>query len=457
MDERNYALGNESITKLLIKFSTPAIAGMVTNSLYNIIDTILIGQWVGTLAIAGIAIGFPIMMLAMAIGTMVGVGSSSLVSRSMGANDFEKASKVAGNSFVVSFCLGLVLGLLGLLFIDPLLKLFGATDTILPYAKEYMQIIFLGMPFFAFSVSSNSVARAEGSPIIAMVGMMSGTILNIILDFVFILVFHMGIEGVAYGTIISQFVNFLILFIFYISGKSKLHIKIHHLYLDIKMLKEVFAIGLSSLAMQATMSLIALVINNSLRIYGGDLYIAIYGIINRIMNFLYTPIYGIIQGVQPIIGFNYGAKKIKRVKQAFTQATLVITVMFTLSWIALEFFPNVVMSIFSSDAELIKSGTPVLRIMILMLPLLGIQTVGSTYFQAVGKALPAMILAMSRQLLFFIPLVLILPLFLGLSGVWAAYPIADFLAIGITSIWVIKEFKHLPEQEEIDTASNHSN
>ncbi len=448
MEQRNYELENENITKLLVKYSTPAIIGMVTNSLYNLVDTIVVGRGVGTLAIGGLAICFPIMMLSLAIGMTVGIGSSSIVSRSLGAKDYEKAYKVAGNSFAVSFFLGLIMTLLGIRFIEPLLKLFGSTDTILPYAKEYMQIVFLGMPFFAFSVSSNNIVRAEGSPFIAMVSMMVGTVLNIILDPIFVLVFHMGIKGVAYATIISQIVGFLFLLTYFITGKSKLHLKIHHLLLDIKILGEVFAIGFSSLVRQAAMSLLAIVLNNSLRVYGGDVYIAIYGIINRIVNFLFMPVFGVVQGLQPIIGFNYGAKKMNRVKKTFYQTTLAVTVMLTFGWAVLELFPGTVMSIFSSDAELIRSGAPILRIMTVMLPLLGIQMVGSTYFQAVGKALPATILSMSRQLLFFIPIVLLLPLYFGLSGIWATFPISDILAVIITLIWVIKELRHLSDDTE---------
>ncbi len=449
MEQRNYELGNENITKLLIKYSTPAIIGMVTNSLYNLVDTIVIGRGVGTLAIGGLAICFPIMMLALAIGMTVGIGSSSIVSRSLGAKDYEKAYKVAGNSFAVSFFLGLMLSILGLIFIEPLLKLFGATNTILPYAKEYMQIVFIGMPFFSFSVSSNNIVRAEGSPFIAMASMMVGTVLNIILDPIFVFVFHMGIKGVAYATIISQFVGFLFLLTYFIAGKSKLHLKIHHLLLDLKILGEVFAIGFSSLVRQAAMSLLAIVLNNSLRVYGGDLYIAIYGVINRVLNFLFMPIFGVVQGLQPIIGFNYGAKKMDRVKKAFYQSTLAVTLMLAFGWVLLELFPGIVLSVFSSDVELIESGAPILRIMILMLPLLGIQMVGSTYFQAVGKALPATVLSMSRQLLFFIPIVLVLPLFFGLSGIWVTFPIADVLAIIITLVWIIKELRSLQSTDTL--------
>ncbi len=450
MEKRNYELGNASISRLLIKFSTPAIIGMVTNALYNLVDTIVVGQGVGTLAIAALTIAFPIMMLNMAVGMTIGVGTASIVSRNLGAGNHEKAYKAAGNAFVVSFLLGTVMSVLGLIFIDPLLKLFGATETILPYAKQYMSIIFIGTPFFTFAVTANNIARAEGSPFIAMIGMMVGAILNIILDpiFVFDWGLGMGIRGVALATIISQFASFAFLAIYFVRGKSALHLKLHHLYPDLKLLRETFAVGFASFARQAAGSLVSVILNNLLGFYGGDLYIAIFGVINRILMFMLMPLFGIVQGLQPIVSFNYGAKKLTRVKKSLQLSFIVITAFMTGSWLILMLFPGFVMGIFSRDNVLIETGIPIMRILIAVLPVIGIQIVGATYFQAVGKALPAAILSMSRQILFLIPLVLVLPLFLGLTGIWITFPIADLLATTLTSIWFLKEVKTLTEDGE---------
>ncbi len=445
MENDNHELGSQGITKLLIKFSTPAIIGMVTNALYNLVDTIVVGRGVGTSAIAGLAISFPIQMLALALGQTVGIGAASIVSRSLGAGDREKAYKAAGNSFLTAIVLGVILMAVGLIFLEPILLLFGATKTILPFAKDYMKIIFLGSPLFIFAVSSNNIARAEGRPLIAMVSMMSGAIINIILDPIFVFIFKWGIEGAAYATLISQFVSFAFLSVYFLSKKNILHIRLEHLYPNIKILLETFAIGSASFARQAAGSILAIILNNSLKIYGGDLYIAIFGVINRVMMFMFMPVFGIVQGLQPIIGFNFGAKKMQRVKRAMFEATVVITVMMTVGFLIIQIFPNFVFGVFSEDVELIKKGVPIIRIILAMVPIIGIQIVGATYYQAVGKAIPAMIFSMARQIIFFIPLILILPLFLKLTGVWISFPISDMLSTILTLVWIMKELKTLTE------------
>ncbi len=447
MDNNNHELGNQNITKLLIKFSTPAIIGMVTNALYNLVDTIVLGRGVGTLAIAGLAIGFPIQMISLAIGQTVGIGAASIISRSLGAGNYEKAYKTAGNSFLTSIALGIIMLVLGLIFIKPLLLLFGATDTILPYADEYMRIIFLGSPFFIFAVSSNNIARSEGSPMIAMTSMMIGAILNIILDPIFVFIYGWGIAGAAYATIISQFVSFVFLAAYFLSKKNILRIKVKHLYPDIKILFETFAVGSASFARQATGSILAIILNNSLKVYGGDLYIAIFGVINRVMMFMFMPVFGIVQGLQPIIGFNFGARKMQRVKRAMFEATIVITIMMTLGFLIMQIFPSFVLSVFSKDTLLIQKGAPIMRIVLAMIPIIGIQIVGATYYQAVGKSLEAMFFSMARQVIFFIPLILTIPIFLRLTGVWLSFPIADLLSTILTVVWLMKEFKMLTEVE----------
>lgn len=456
MEKRNEELGSSNITSLLIKFSTPAIIAMVTNALYNLVDTAVVGRGVGTLAIAGLAISFPIQMLGLAIGQTVGIGSASIVSRNIGAGDYEKAYKTAGNSFATAWVLGMMISVIGFIFMDSLLVLFGATEDILPYAREYMQIIFIGSPFFAFSVSSNNIARAEGSPFVAMTSMIIGTLLNIVLDPLFVFVLKMGIAGAAWATVISQFASFAFLTVYFVSGKSALHIRLHHLYVDFKILVEIFIIGAASLARQAAGSLLAVVLNNSLKIYGGTLYIAIFGVINRVMMFMFMPIFGVVQGAQPIIGYNYGAKKMMRVKKTLYVSSLVVTVMLTITWTVLQLFPGAVIGIFSEDANLIDKGIPIMRILNMFIPIIGLQIIGATYFQSVGKAIPAMFFSMARQILFFIPTVLLLPLFFKLQGVWLSFPVTDILSTVVTVIWVLREVRLLEkehlEQQELKSA-----
>ncbi len=443
MNTRNEELENMPITQLIWKFSTPAIIAMVTNALYNLVDTAVVGRGVGTLAIGGLAISFPIQMLALAGGQTVGIGAASIVSRNLGAGNDEKAYKTAGNSFAAALMLGIILGALGLIFIDPILLLFGATENILPYAREYMQVIFIGFPFFSFAVSCNNIARAEGSPKVSMVSMIIGAGLNMILDPIFVFGLNLGIRGAALATIVSQIASFCFLVYYFTSGKSRLDIKLHHLILDIKILMEMIAVGSASFVRQAAGSILAIALNNSLRIYGGDLYIAIFGVVNRVMMFMFMPMFGIVQGVQPIIGFNYGANKMLRVKEALYKSCAIITVMLTTSWLILQVFPGVIINIFSDDAKLIEKGIPIMRLMLMVIPILGIQVVGATYFQAIGKAIPAMFLSMSRQIIFFVPLLLMLPVFWGLLGIWVAFPIADVLSAVVTVLWLTREIRRL--------------
>lgn len=447
-NNRKYELGHEKISKLLLKYSTPAMIGMIVNALYNLVDTIFIGRGAGTLAIAGLSISFPIQMLIMAIAQTVGIGSASLISRSLGAGDHRKAERVAGTSFTTVGVLSIIFTIFGMIFITPLLRLFGATDTILPYSIDYLTIILIGSPFFSFTVSSNSVVRSEGNAKTAMFSMIIGTGLNIILDPIFIFGFNLGIKGAAVATVISQFCSFIYLIIYFLSGNSLLKIHRKDLVPDLKLLPEIFSIGISSFTRTIAGSLLAIVLNNSIAYYGTDLHIAIYGVINRVLTFILMPLFGIVQGLQPIIGFNYGAKNMKRVKDALKLAIGVSTAMATFSFILLMTFTGPILRLFNNDPNLLQEGVPVLRIIIIFTPLIGFQIIGASLFQSIGKALPALILSMSRQILFLIPAILILPLYFKLSGIWYAFPLSDLLSIVVTAFWVIKEIRLLNQHAE---------
>lgn len=443
LSKNNSQLGNEKISTLLLKLSLPATIGMLVNALYNIVDTIFVGQWVGLEAIGGLAIAFPIQMLIMAFAQMIGIGAASVISRNLGENNIEKAEHVAGNSFLAILVLSVFFVTFGLIFTEPILKVFGATTSLLPYAKDYISIIFIGSIFFSFTVSSNNLVRAEGNAKVAMVSMLLGAVLNILLDPIFIKVFDLGIKGAALATIISQFVSFTYLLIYLFSGKSLLKIKLHHIKPKINILKEIVSMGLAPFARQVAGSIVAIILNNSLKIYGGDLQISILGIINRITMMLYMPLFGIAQGLQPIVGFNYGAKKSIRIKQAIKLALIITTSLASIGFIISQSIPELIMKIFNDDPQLTQDGAVVLRIAVAMLPLVGLQIVGSTIFQSIGKALPALILSLSRQVLFFIPLVLILPRFIGIMGIWISFPLADLSSAIVTGIMLKKELKNI--------------
>lgn len=443
MTDRNYNLENEKMTKLLMRLSLPATIAMIVNALYNITDTIFIGRGIGYLGIGGLTIAFPVQMAIMAIAQMIGIGAASIISRSLGAKDIERADHVAGNSFLSVGILGITICVVGLTFIDPLLRIFGATDILLPYAKEYLQVIFVGSIYFPFAVSTNNLIRAEGNAKAAMVSMLIGTILNIILDYIFIFPLDMGIRGAALATILSQLVSVIFILVYIYGGHSSLKVKPHHLKPDWKIIREIITIGFPSFARQASGSIIAIIFNNSLAFYGGELAISIYGIVNRVTMFLFMPLFGVVQGMQPIAGFNYGAKRFDRVKEVVKLSIIVTTIFAAVGTLFGELFPSFIIGMFDDDPELIRNGAFALRVMISMIPIIGIQIIGAALFQSLGKAIPSLLLTLSRQVLFLIPLVLILPRIfgLGLLGIWIAVPIADVFATIITFFLLKKEMK----------------
>lgn len=443
MNERSLRLGNEKISTLLFNLSLPATVGMIVNALYNVVDTIFIGRYVGTLGIAGLTIAFPVQMVIMALGQLIGIGAASAVSRSLGAKDIERADYVVGNAFLSIGLLSIITVLSGLIFLEPLLKVFGATETILPYAKAYMWIIFLGSIYFPFVVASNNLVRAEGNAKAAMYSMLIGTGLNIVLDPILIVGLKMGIEGAALATILSQLASLLYILKYLFGEQSIFKIKTHHFKPQRDIIKEIITVGFAAFARQIAGSIVAIVLNNSLKFYGGDLAISILGIVNRMTMFLFMPLFGIIQGMQPIVGFNYGAQKIDRVKETVKLSIITTTILATMGVLIGELFPDVIIRVFSEDVALIENGTQVVRIVISMVPVVGIQIVGAALFQSLGRAVPSLILSLLRQVLLFIPLVLILPrLFdLGLLGIWITFPIADMISTIITAILLQREMR----------------
>lgn len=446
MPDRSDFMSSQDIGSLLFRLSSPAMIGMMVQAAYNLVDTFFVGRGVGVLAIAGLSIAFPLQMIIMAIAQTIGIGGSSIISRSLGAKRFRKANRTLGNMIATVTVLSIIIAITGLVWLEPLLKLFGATPDILPYAADYMSVIFLGTVVFAFSITANNVVRAEGNARFAMMTMLISAGVNTVLDPVFIFLFSMGVRGAAYATIISQGCTALWLSWYFFAEKSALRPRIKDLLPDINILKETFAIGASAFMRQGAASMTAVILNHSLGIYGGDLAIAAYGIIRRIMMFAIMPIFGLVQGLLPIVGYNFGAKKFCRVQNAIRLSITVSTAICMASFGILFFFPSSILGLFTSDMEVLRVGVHASRLVALGLPVVGFQVMASGMYQAIGKALPALLLSMARQLFFLIPLVLILPLIWSLEGIWLAFPVADAGAFVVAMFLFRGEMEYLRKQ-----------
>jgi len=436
-------MGTDQITPLLFKLSIPAMIGMISNALYNVIDTVFVGHGAGALAIGGLTIAFPFQLIIGAFALMYGVGVASVISRKLGEKKPEEAVAAASNAFLLTFITSLLILLIGEVFLKRILLFFGATEDILPHATNYMRIILLGAPFLSFSMCANNILRSEGAAKIAMNIMLIGTILNVILDPIFIFIFDMGIRGAAIATIISQMTGSLYALSFFIKGKSSLKFELKLFKLKLIYIKEIILLGLATFIRQIGTSFMALAVNNMVKIYGGDFAIAAFGMVNRFLTLVLMPIFGMNQGLQPIIGYNFGAKQYDRVKQVLKVAIFITSSIGFLFSIVAFIFPEVLLKMFTTDPNLLQISSQALRIIISTMVLLGLQSCGTTYFQAIGKSIPSIFLGMSRQFIILIPLVLILPRFFGLIGVWFAFPSADILASLITGLWMIIDIKKL--------------
>lgn len=447
--DRTQLLGDEKISKLLVKFSIPAIIGMLVNALYNVVDRAFIGNGVGDLGIAGITVSFPVMLVNMAFGMLIGFGATSLVSIRLGEQKKEEAEQIIGNGLVLLVSISIVTTVLGLILMNPMLKLLAASNDVLPYAKDYLSIILYGNIFMSIGFGMNNFIRAEGSPKIAMFTMLIGAVLNTVLDPIFIFVFGWGIRGAAYATILSQAVSSVWVMYHFLSGRSTLKLHTKNLKIKLPIAARIFSLGAAPFSMQLASSLVNAILNNSLRIHGGDIAISAMGVVMSISTLIIMPVFGINQGAQPIIGYNYGAKKYDRVKKALKLAIFAATV-FVLVWFAIiMLFPGQLVSIFGKDnKELISFGSYALRTFLILLPIIGFQIVGANYFQAVGKPLHSALLSLSRQVLLLIPALLILPRFFGLEGVLFAGPAADIGSSIITATVLFLEIKHLDRKHQ---------
>lgn len=450
--DRQKRLGEENISSLLMKFSIPAIVGMLVNALYNIVDRVFIGHIpvIGKLAITGVGITMPIMTIIMAFAMLVGIGAAAVISIKLGQGKTKEAEEILGNAFVLLIIFSVAITIVGLIFIDEILIAFGASPDTIVYAKEFIIVIFIGSVFSMIGFGLNNSIRSEGNPKVAMITMLIGAIVNTILEPIFIFVLGLGVMGAAIATVIAQAISTVWILRYFTKGNSLLKLKIENMKLKSNHIKSIFAVGMSPFAMQLAASVIQVISNNSLKVYGGDIAIGAMTVITSVAMIFLMPVFGFNQGSQPLIGYNYGAKKYKRVKETVKYGVLAATVVVVIGFIVIQVFPETIIKIFNSDEELINIGTKGMRIFLFMMPVIGFQIISTNFFQSIGKAKISMFLSLLRQVIILIPMLLILPKFLGLTGVWIAGPISDGLASLITVFFVAKEFKNLNKLKQCE-------
>lgn len=446
-------LGTEKIGSLLKKYAIPAIIAMTASSLYNMIDSIFIGHGVGALAISGLAVTFPLMNLSAAFGTLVGVGATTMISVLLGQRNYDVANKVLGNVVSLNLIIAVLFTVVSLVFLDPILFFFGASESTIVYAREYMQIILAGNAITHLYLGLNSAMRASGNPKLAMSLTIFTVIFNTILDPIFIFLFDMGIKGAAIATVIAQAAALVIVMKYFSNRRKMLHFEKGILRLDIRIAKDSLSIGIAPFLMNSAACIVTLFINQQLGKYGGDLAIGAYGIVNRICFLFIMVNMGLNQGMQPIAGYNYGARQYKRVREVFWKTVKFATIVTSSSFLISVLFPQEAVSIFTHDEKMIELAAKGLRMCVLSFPFVGFQMTVSNFFQCIGMVNKAILLSMSRQLLFLVPCLYMLPLFFEAFGVWVSFPIADFLAFTVASLLFSGLYKKLKRLNDGDDAS----
>lgn len=442
MNSREYLLGKEKIPKAILSLSIPSALSTMANVLYNIIDTIFIGRAVGFIGIAAISIYLPIQMLILGLGLLFASGTGSLISRSLGKKNYEEADKAVGNLVVIITILAVLLSILGMIFAKPLVEIFGAKANVIPLATSYARTMFIGTLVYPFCIASNNIIRAEGNTKFTMIAVFISIFANIILDYIFIMVLHMGVIGAGLATSISKFINFAYL-LYYFKYKSLLKIKRKYLHLDFKILKKTLPIGFSTFTNQFTGSIGIIFLNHVLFIYGGTMAIAVYGVVYKLTSFIQLPIGGFSRGVQPLIGFNYGAKNLERVRKSLDIGIILTTIIGFLMTIFMFIFSKPLVSLFTKNLTLINSSSEVLRIALLASPLLGVYFISISFYRAIGRAKEALLISLFRRIIFFIPFLYILPLIFNLkiTGIWIVLPLSNFLAALFSIFYLLKDRK----------------
>lgn len=435
-EEKALILGREKIGTLLLQYATPAIIAQIASSLFNVVDRIFIGQGVGALAISGLALTFPFMNLAAAFGALVGVGASALTSIKLGEKDYKTARLVLGNVIILNLIFGILFTIACLPFLEPILYALGGSEQTVGYAKEYMFIILIGNVFTHLYLGLNAVLRSAGYPTKAMYVTIFAVGLNAVLDALFILVFKWGIAGAAWATVITQVIATFVLVFIFLKQNQIVHFTKDCFKLKKKIVFDACSIGMAPFMTNLVACLVVIIVNIQLKKYGGDLAIGAYGIINSIAFTFVMIILGLTQGMQPIIGYNYGAKLQHRVLSTLKKGMIAGFVITTIGFLVAELCPRLIASAFTNDEEMINLSITGFRLFMLAFPIVGMQIVASNFFQAIGKAKIAIFLSLTRQLLFLIPALYLIPLILELNGVWLSTVVADFLS-AFVSLWVL--------------------
>ncbi|MCI1945519.1 MATE family efflux transporter [Clostridium luticellarii] len=441
-------LRDGKISSLLWKFSWPAVIAMLLNSIYNIIDRIFVGRGVGSIAIAAITVAFPIMLILLAVSVLIGVGATSLISIRLGEKKPEEAEKIAGNATLLLILLPICISVVYFLFTEPILGFFGANAKILPYAKDFTHIIMMASALSSISMGMVNFIRAEGNPKMAMYTQVIGTVINIVLNYIFVIKLGIGIKGSALATVCGQIFSSIWVLSYFLWGPSLLKIRLKNLRLEKNIVIGIMSIGFAPFSMQLANSLQNTILNKALMTYGGDMALSAMGIVGSIATLMFMPILGISQGAQPIIGFNYGAQQFNRVKEALKKAVIVATIIAVVSTAVVHLWPTQIANMFNNNnIELTRLTAHAMSIFFMMFFVAGFQIVCSQYFQAVNKPIQSTILGLSRQLLLLVPLLLILPRFWGIEGVWRTPPIADILSAFITGILIFMEMKRMNREK----------
>ncbi|WP_070000765.1 MATE family efflux transporter [Cellulosilyticum sp. I15G10I2] len=440
--DRQKELSEQSIIKLLVKYSIPAIIGMLVNALYNVVDRMFIGNipGIGALAITGVGITMPIITIILAFALLISAGATASISIKLGQGKRDEAEVILGNAVSLSVLIGFILTILGIIFSGQLLMLFGGSENTIQYGITYIHIFLLGTTINLVGFALNHIMRADGSPKMAAIVMVSGCLLNIVLDALFIFVLGMGIAGAAAATIISQILTAILGIIYFTKGKSHLKIKKQNLKITLPCIKPILAIGSAPFMMQIAISLVQIITNNTLKATGEEIAIGAMTAIMSIMMLILMPLFGINQGAQPIIGYNYGAKNYQRSKKALLFSVLGGTIILIVGFIIIETMPNTLIRLFDGEGAMIDIAVPGLRIYASTMPILAVSIVGSNYFQAIGKAGIAMFLSLLRQVIVLIPMLFMLSSVWGLTGVWLAQPVSDIICTGVIAGFLLKEF-----------------
>lgn len=444
---RDNILDDHRVGHLLFKLALPSFFGMFVMALYNIVDTIFVGHYVGSLGIAGVSIVFPLQMLWIGIGQLIGIGGASVISRLIGAGRIARAERTLGNGLTVVLGLSVLTMAAGLADVDFWLRLMGASKTVLPYARDYMVIVIFGMFFQTMAMASNGLIRAEGNARVPMVAMFIGGGANIVFDAIFIIPLDMGIQGAALATVAAQAASLGYVLRYYLSPGSFLTIRARHLRIELGILKDVFSIGIASFARTLATSLSMVLMNNMLAFHGGDLAVSAFGIVNRIILFAIMPGITIGQGLQPVLGFNYGARRFDRAMRAIKLAVASATGICLVLFLVVQLVPGPIIRVFTDETDLIELAIHAAKLVFSALFLVGFIMVGSLTFQAIGKAGRSFLTAIARPVLFFIPALFVLPHFFRLDGVWLVFPASDVATFLLTLVLLIPQLRELKDKD----------